>query len=85
MKRILLLTLTGTGLLIPSLKAQDVTIGPGGVTIERHQRHYYNSDEYRARQRQREYWRERRLQQERWDREGWQERFYERHGYWPPD
>jgi hypothetical protein len=64
MKRILLLTLGGIALLIPTLKAQDISIAPGGVRVERH-RNYYNSDEWQQRQRQREYWRERRTQQER--------------------
>jgi len=81
MRRIILLTLGGLAFLIPSFPAaaQDVTVGPGGISVQPH-RHYYDSDEWRARERQREYGRERHAQ-----REMWRQRFYERHGYWPED
>jgi len=55
----------------PAIKAQEVEIGPGGVTIHRHHQHsrdYWERDRERERERQRELWRE---------------RFYDRHGYYP--
>ena len=74
------MTLGGLAFLSPGLTtAQNVTIGPGGISVQPH-RHYYNSDEWRAQQQRREYWRERQMQ-----RDAWRQRFYERHGYWPED
>ena len=70
MKRFLALTLGGAAFILafpPAIKAQEVEIGPGGVTIHRHHRH------------SRDYWERDRERQ----RELWRERFYDRHGYYP--
>ena len=81
MKRILPLLLSGAAFIIafpPALKAQEINIGPNGITVHRH--HRYSQEE-------RERWeRERELQRrDDWERqrELWRERFYERNGYYP--
>jgi hypothetical protein len=71
MKRIITLVLTSAAFIVafpPALKAQDINIGPGGVTIQRH--HPYSREDW---ERERE--RERRLR--------WRQEFYEHHGYYP--
>jgi hypothetical protein len=85
MKRILPLLLSGAAFILafpPALKAQEINIGPNGITVHRH--HRYSQEE-------RERWeRERELQRrDDWERqrerqrELWRERFYERNGYYP--
>ncbi|HYY31093.1 MAG TPA: hypothetical protein VE860_24350 [Chthoniobacterales bacterium] len=72
MKRIFPLILSSAAFILafpPALKAQEVDIGPGGITV--HRQHRYSRDDWeRERERQRELWRE---------------RFYERHGYYPDE
>jgi hypothetical protein len=73
MKRILSLILSSAALILafpPALKAQDINIGPGGITIQRHHR-YSREDWERERERQREL--------------RWRQSFYERHGYYPDE
>ena len=72
MKRILPLILGSVAFIVafpPALQAQDVYIGPGGVTIHRHHR-----DWERERERQREL-----------RRDHWRHEYYEHHGYYPED
>jgi hypothetical protein len=71
MKRIIPLILGSVALIVafpPAVKAQEINIGPGGVTIQRH--HRYSREDW---ERERE--RERQLH--------WRQEFYERHGYYP--
>jgi hypothetical protein len=73
MKRILPLILSSAAFIVafqPALKAQDITVGPGGITIQRHHR-YSREDWERERERQREL--------------RWRQGFYERHGYYPDE
>ena len=73
MKRLLPLILSSAALILafpPALKAQEVEIGPGGITV--HRRHRYSREDWeRERERQRE--------------EHWRHEFYERHGYYPDE
>jgi hypothetical protein len=88
MKRILPLLLSGAAFIMafpPAPKAQEINIGPNGITVHRH--HRYSQEE----QERWERWeRERELQRrDDWERqrerqrELWRERFYERNGYYP--
>jgi hypothetical protein len=73
MKRILPLILSSAAFILafpPALKAQDINVGPGGITIQRHHR-YSREDWERERERQREL--------------RWRQNFYERHGYYPDE
>jgi len=80
MKRILLLILSSAAFIAafpPALKAQEINIGPGGITVHRHHR-YSQQEEW---QRERD-WQER---QRELRREHWRQSFYERHGYYPEE
>jgi hypothetical protein len=81
MKRVLPLILGGAAFIMafpPVLKAQEVVIGPNGITVQRH--HRYSQEEW---ERQHRYsWDYYERQRER-QRELWRERFYERNGYYP--
>ena len=90
MKRTLTLILSGAAFIMafpPALKAQEINIGPNGVTVHRHHRY---SQEERERWERERWERERDLQRrDNWERqrererELWRERFYERNGYYP--
>jgi hypothetical protein len=84
MRRVLPLILSGAAFIMafpPVLKAQEVVIGPNGITVYRH--HHYSRDEW-ERERQYRYsrydWEQRERERQR---EAWRERFYERNGYYP--
>jgi len=77
MKRILLLILSSAAFIAafpPALKAQEINIGPGGITVQRHSQQEEWQRERAWRERQRELRRER-----------WRQSFYERHGYYPEE
>jgi hypothetical protein len=80
MKRILPLLLSSAAFILavpPGIKAQEIDIGPGGITVHRH--HRYSREDWQReqdwRQRQRELQREHR----------WRQSFYERYGYYPDE
>jgi hypothetical protein len=75
MKRIVPLILSSAALIVafpPALKAQEINIGPGGITVQRRSQQEEWQRERAWRERQRELRRER-----------WRQSFYERHGYYP--
>jgi hypothetical protein len=67
----------------PVLKAQEVVIGPNGITVQRH--HRYSQEEWERQQweRQHRYSRDYYERERERQRELWRERFYERNGYYP--
>ena len=76
MKRILPLILSSAAFIVafpPALKAQEINIGPGGITVQR--QHRYSQEDWR---RERD-WQER---QRELRRERCRQSFYERHGYY---
>jgi hypothetical protein len=80
MKRILPLILSSAAFIVafpPALKAQEINIGPGGVTIHRH--HRYSQEDWQREQD----WRERQRELRREQR--WRQSFYERNGYYPDE
>jgi hypothetical protein len=85
MKRILPLILSGAAFILaflPAVKAQEINVGPNGITVYRH--HRYSQEEGERWERERE-----RQRRDNWERqrerqrELWRERFYERNGYYP--
>jgi hypothetical protein len=82
MKRVLPLILSGAAFILafpPVLKAQEVVIGPNGITVQRH--HRYSQEEWERQQWERQH----RYSSDYYERqrELWRERFYERNGYYP--
>jgi hypothetical protein len=85
MKRILPILLSGAAIIMafpPAPKAQEINIGPNGITVHRH--HHYTQEERERWERERELQRQDDWQRQRErQRELWRERFYERNGYYP--
>jgi uncharacterized protein YxeA len=86
MKRILPLILSGTAFIMafsPALKAQEINIGPNGITVHRHHRYSEEERERQQWEQQHRYSQDYYERQRERQREAWRERFYERNGYYP--
>jgi hypothetical protein len=86
MKRVLPLILSGAAFIVafsPALKAQEINIGPNGITVHRHHRYSQEERERQQWEQQHRYSQDYYERQRERQREAWRERFYERNGYYP--